>query len=497
MAEACKHSDCILSVWPEAKDYCFFHEPQRDAIIARNSGNSLYNALQQYLLIASNPGHNPSQNGCLTLATLRIDAGIAKAFPVGVSRSLEFANCVFEGTDILSGRTFGQAVYFRDCTFLRGDNEAQLLIVEQCQFHGGISINSKLHVVFKNCAFRGFVTIGGELGASLDGGRLESAPIQVDCKGDIRIRDIGTVSGSLEFSEGTRVIEIANCKLLGEAIVRVSHDNRDIRLINVVIGARLLVTSNSIVDCPIPTIILDDVLAPSQFDCPKLSFRNIGVGKVSGRGLRFSGSLEIENVHFEHSWSRKVFAAERETRLPLIRFVRFQHRLERLQRWREDYRWLKAWYGAHADHQTANAFYASEMFATWKVEVSRASLLRAIWKRYFSFDAWYCRLSNFGQSVIRPLGWVVAWFVITAVLVTWLGMYVDPDGENTLRTVNHSVTNGLEFALRSFAFWFRPEGRPYLAPATTVGWIAGLVQQSFTLVAGTFFLLALRRRFKR
>jgi hypothetical protein len=240
-----------------------------------------------------------------------------------------------------------------------------------------------------------------------------------------------------------------------------------------------------------PQIVLRAVRWRTEQRNP-ISFRDINLSGYRSDYELMSAPIQLTNVEFKKRFGRVVIAAgaiHRTLKRKGGDLRRYHHaNYHFLQA--EWFRTFKNYYDDHRDNRMANAFYASELYETWRAGEYMVGRLKGFQRRWLSWESLYWLSSNFGQSALIPLLWL---FPVTMIAIP----YFDSTGILVGIDRHLSFDKGSELVGRLLAPWFRPEGRETLLPATAFGTFLYFGLVTLTFVLGGLFLLALRRRFKR
>jgi len=501
----CKHADCVLNVWRAGKDCCYFHEEMLTREVIRSK------FLLSYIESACNPD---GPVGTMAEPDLLLISGIAfeshdlDYLRNNIKRPIVFSLCDFNSPNFFIGQKFGASVHLEKC-HLSFDRDSPD-IFHKCRFFGKVQVVSLVDEVrFHNCVFADHVVllneniagtcprlkivdcdfVGGEHGA------------EVVCKGDLDLES-SEIKKTLTVNAGTSV----TCKSLqihSPSMIKIPQA-RFLKLHGLRLYSELFIqggneSSRSLDLC------IDDLV---WFAGGRIHFNNMHLGSFESRSYRFENA-SIFDCQFAPLRNRVGFKFERDWH----KFPQTAHpkpgesvesppdhklpSIDRLELLRDCYRNLKIRFDLSANYPMANNFHAGELWAQWRLNTYDPKKWRGVLNRFISWRALYNWMSAFGQSWVRPLVWLVVSLVVACLLYAAVGVCPEGAWKPEYAETGERFHLGFVLALRRFAFWFRSDGLTPLTPRYWTGWFVAFAQTSITLIAAAFFLLALRRRFKR
>lgn len=502
----CAHPGCELSVWEHDNNYCIFHTKDEKSILENVSDNDLNTIVRTYLSNAKNPNLMVEEETELKFVGLEIKGRLLRAMINNVRRKASFIRCKIE-EDYFINNAFSFMVTFEDCIYSLEEKLSTRLVIKS-HFNSGVrfKIRDNIDLVFTKCQLRERVVIDGVLNPEKCSVSIVS-PIDYGRK-RIEISSVPNLfidKWHREMEEATvwiraNNVDIRDSMFWGELDVDLSIAS-SVEIEDVGLGKRLVLRTDNSAEPPTPKIFMKNVTALNKVDSQRLLFRNLNLSRLESPDLMFDKKVIFDNVRFERKGARSVFLEESELKKLSLSWKRFKENAVKYRTLQSRYRSLKKYFDELGNHRLGNSFYAGELYAQWKAEIREGSWLSALWKRFMSSDAWYSRISSFGQSFIRPALLIFIVFLGCWILYSYIGINHQDLVTKKLIIVSpdwsERIGQGFAFAFRAFALWFKPAGRSVLIPANNWGWVAAFFQTTFTIIAGSFFILAFRRRFKR
>jgi hypothetical protein len=505
MAQKCSRFGCELSSWRDVVDGpCILDMPTPPSWNEQQLRSQLLESLNGKT-VNVDEGEVPPD--CLVIRSRTLQANFAKLTKGLITREIHFQGCEFETTEFFQHHHFSAAVKFLGCRWpnttdpVTGDTIRE---VHDCIFEKDVEFEPNFHPIrFNSCVFKGNVM-------------FRDLRAKEPCQPTIRFNQCQFDSPRLAAIGGRCGYEITSSSM--RSSVFIDANDKRVRLDGIVFGEGATIGTTERTDLVLTAaFVYKDVLITGGYlgrTTPKMVFdgihvygnskvifQNLNLSEFNNSGYRFWGS-EFRGVEFFRVEGRCGLTTERTARITVANPQRFgvtsvMAELEALQ---ESYKNIKLAFDAAADYRSANDFSAGELWAQWQRNIISSSGIRRQVNKSLSWYALYSWISDFGQSWSRPLKRLACVSVIAFVLYAALGVYPE-HSPGILLTGEDSwpklAANALDFTMRMATPWFKPDGRVQLAPEYRWVWGIALMQSSFTFIAGTFFLLALRRRFKR
>ena len=495
----CKIDNCVLGLWRPQSQYCYFHEDD-----PAYANDRFVSEAQSHFSKLRNPSSVDKGNwepDTLLIKSVRLRKEYLQKLRRSIQRAVVFESCDFENSSFFQNNSFSKRVEFRYCTFPKHElaDSAELSIVN-CTFSGPfVFMSLDTSVTCFDCTF-GRMTEFVSFELPIPGvNRRRSVRLVrcilaakegewLSCDGELSLDGFIAPNRFVYDGQGKR-LTISGSRF--EKTSTISLDNEShLRLHSNDIYEDMLLTGERIL--PSPKIEISEM---RQWKGSRLTFGNLDLSSLSSEDYTFE-HVAFENVHFPSTERRPIFETETkwrqgkytESTIPTSKAV-----LEYLQ---ESYKNLKLYFDQNSNYHTANCFHAGELWAQWQLDILNAKRgWRRIFNRYASWHALYYWVSAFGQSWLRPEVWLLFIFLTCWLIYSIIGYYPIDRWWNFYDSAPWRIWQGLKVAGRHFAFWIRADSP--LVPFHWMGYVVGFLQTSLTLIIGTFFLLALRRRFKR
>lgn len=511
----CDTKGCVLNIWHKSSSHCIFHDPEPDKYT--------YNALSRVIQYLNSSAINPygpigdaERPDLLLIERISISRRISDNLKRGLKRQVVFSDCSFEDPSFLNECEFNEFIEFDRCNLFPHGNDP---IVYKCKFYGGLRIRTEIDTfIFRECRFQklfdiGFMDKAGRLTKSkkqrcniescVFEPSLEATYLLSNSKLKILQCSFHTLVSISNCTKGNHPLYIEKSRFNDYAsIMACDHEEvsfkevmvvKDFLIRGYIISATAESNSYQRLSCPQLTIEGMD-----RFGSPKIIFRNINLSDFNVKYSDFVfHNIEMDNVEYEHLGGlieyRFGFHAEKKS----IKDLRI-HRADSQRgqalfiKIRECYKNLKIYYDSKGDYGGGNNFHVGELWAHWQGK----RLEWGFFKRNFSWYRAYWIISKFGQSWLRPLQWIIASFFIALVI------YIEFNISNTPTFSGPVIKyfdqfDGFQRACQNILIWYKPFGAVSMHSKYLIVEIVSIAQYSITLIAGLFFILALRRRFKR